>query len=342
MRPVTAALCLLLVTAGLLPAQQATGSARGTVRDGAGMPLAGAEVVIGRRSAVTNPLGAFVVDSLAPGRLPVTVRMIGYTPVREELEIRAGSVATRDFQLLQAGVVLPTVVVDGSRPGIYGTVGILAERPAPGARVQLVGPGGRVVTTDSSGRFAFPGLDRGLYLVRVTLAGFTERRVSVALERDAGQELAINLLPSTRVASRGDVAAMDDLEKRLAFGLRDDRLSPVELRRHGRGDLCDLPRLKAALGDDNRLTTVIVNGVTIYRELPVYAICAWQADEVEMVEFGASICSDRTGTIANLLGAWCGAGAGRRFAPVTSLSRGGGRMIGTPARGGFVVIWERR
>jgi len=331
---------LVLLLAVPLAAQQPTQSVRGTVRDGAGAPLPGAEVVIGRRSGVSNAEGAFVVDSVAPGLQPVAVRRIGYLPVRGSVEVPTGRVLVTEYILQEAPMILPTVVVDGTRPGIYGTVSIMGERPAPGARVQLVGPGGREVRTDSTGRFAFGNAQGGQYLVRVILPGFSERRVSVLLERDGGQELAINLIPSTRVISRGDAGAVVDLGKRLSFGLRDDRFNTQELRRYGTGDLCDLPRLRSHLGRDEQLITLILNGVTVYREIPVHALCSWRADEVELVEFGASVCNDRTGTIPQLLGAWC-TGGGRRYAPPRSISGRGGSLAGA-STGAYVVVWEKR
>jgi hypothetical protein len=314
---------------------------RGTVQDSLGAPLAGAEVVVGRRSAVTTAQGLFVVDSLTPGRHSLTVRKIGYNPIREVLEIPPGGLGPRIYRMREATTILPTVVVEGSRPGIYGTVVLVGDRPAIGARIQVLGPGGGEVLADSGGRFAFATLEQGAYLVRVTLPGFSERRITVALARNQGRELAISLLPSRVVASRLDVGALEDLGKRLTYGMRMDRVMREDLALRGPINVCDLPQLRSTVGGPNNMITLILNGTTIYRNMPVRTLCSWRVDEVELVEFGSGLCTDVTRTLATLLGQMC-SGFGRRIGPPPRSPSGRG---GAPSRvpvGPFVVLWERR
>lgn len=99
-----------------------------------------------------------------------------------------------------------------------------------------------MATSDSAGRFAFQGLRQGSYLIWVTHPGDTERRISVMLARNEGRELAIALLPSTRIVSRGDIGVMEDLTKRLALGLPKEWVTREDLQKRGESNLCDLPR----------------------------------------------------------------------------------------------------
>lgn len=332
-------LAMLLPSAGL--AQGPVVQLRGTVQDSLGAPLAGAEVVVGRRSAVTTSGGAFVVDSLTPGRHSLTVRKIGYTPIREVLEIPSGGLGPRTYRMREAATILPTVVVEGSRPGIYGTVVLVGDRPAIGARIQVLGPGGGEILADSSGRFAFAILEQGAYLVRVTLPGYSERRITVALARNQGRELAISLLPSRVVASRLDVGALEDLGKRLTYGMRMDRVMREDLALRGPVNVCDLPQLRSTVGGPNNLITLILNGTTIYRSMPVRTLCSWRADEVELVEFGADLCTDVTRSLADLLNHFCPS-FGRRIGPPPGSPSGRGIGQSRGPQGAFVVLWERR
>jgi len=285
---------------------------------------------------VSGPRGRFVIDGIAPGRIALTIRRIGFTPVHQVVTVPGSGLGEIEIQMVEAPMVLPTVVVDGTRPGIYGTVVLVGERPAVGARVEVLGPSGAEVVADSSGRFAFPTLRQGSYLVRVTLPQFSERRIAVVLPRNGGQELAINLLPSKVAASRADVGALEDLGKRLSFGLRMDRLMRDDLSLRGPMDVCEMPQIRSVVGGPNNFITIIVNGIKVYRNMPVHTLCSWRVDEVEVVEFGPNPCTDVTGSVATLLGVTCPR-FGRRVAPPRA-----GRAVGGTDTGAFVVVWERR
>lgn len=300
-RPLVLATVLLASTAATAAAQSSVASIRGVVRDTTGAPIAGAEVTVGRRSTSTSQAGSFVLDSIAPGRHTVTVRNVGMIPVREVIQVPIGGLTGLDYRLRPAGVVLQTIEVRAERPGIYGTIVLLGNQPAPGARVQLVGQDGRVAMADSSGRFAFQGLRQGSYLVWVTHPGYAERRISVMLARNEGREMAIALLPSTRVVSRGNIGAMEDLTRRLSLGLPKERVTREDLQKRGENNLCDLPQLRPVVGTGNPTIVIVLNGTTVYRDMAAYSLCAWRADEVEMVEVLENVCLERTGTVAQLI-----------------------------------------
>lgn len=321
-------------------AQQPIQSIRGFVRDSSGTGLGGAEVIVGQRHTITTPQGAFRIDSLRPGQYSITVRLVGYSPVRSRVAVVATEPTELEYFLMQAPVRLPTMVVEARRAGLYGAVGDTGFRAIVGARVQIGGPQGGEVRTDTAGRFAFPLQGGSQYMVRVTFPGYAERRFLIELKRGEGRELGILLSPYPGALSRLDDIAVEELGKRLATGLQRERLTPGQLERYSSMPLCDLPRLKSEIGTDYSVSILLsLNGVTADTAADLARICAWRADEVELVEFGADVCRDVTQSLAGLVGIWC---SGRsRNVPRSML--GSGSRIRTQAGGKpYVIIWEKR
>jgi hypothetical protein len=189
------------------------------------------------------------------------------------------------------------------------------------------------VLTDSLGRFAFPDVGRGTYMLRVTLPGYAERRIAVDLSRGEGRELAVLLAPYAQKHSPTEPGALHDLGKRLSFGLRRERLADADLARHGSTPICELPEVRSELPAE---VTLIVNGNRVYRNLAVTSLCSWRVDEVELIELGRDVCAEVTRSVAELLGIWCSGRA--RSVPrginATSASRATGRSA-------YVIIWEK-
>lgn len=322
---------LPLPSAGL--AQPPVQAVVGTVRDTAGTPLSEAGVLVGRRQAATDAAGNFRIEGMSPGQYPLTVRLVGYQPHRSRVAVVASEPTRVEIFLVPAPLLLPAIVVEGRRTGIYGVVGDTTFRAAMGARVQVLGTQGGEAVTDSMGRFAFPSADRGTYMVRVTFPGYSERRLLVDVERGKGRELRILLTPArfTR-ASRSEELALHYLDRRLVYGLKRDRLTGPELARRGSIPLCEVPQLKAVVGEE---PNVILNGTTMLEGWP---ICAWRADEVDLIEFGREICGEVTKTVADLFpNVQC---SGRTAVNSRSIVGASGRFAG---RGGpYVVIWEKK
>ncbi len=332
---------LVLFLPSLLSAQGVQ-VVRGTVRDGAGAPLAGAEVLLDRRLTSTGPEGAFRIDSVEPGTHFLTVRLPGYVPIRAQIEVDAKRPSVLSYTMTPAPFQLPPVVTALSRTGIYGAVGDTAHHPLRGVRVEAAGVKGGVTFTDSLGGFAFSAADRGVYLLRITHPGYGERRFSLELKPGEGRQVIAVLSPSRQLASRADDQAFEALHSRLAFGLHRDRMPQSELERYGTQGLCDIPQVAAEVGRSGSTTTVILNGVTALLEFPVSSLCAWRADDVSLIEFGKDICSDVTQTVGQALPVptWCSG----RTRNVTRTAMGGstGRITAQPAGTSYVIIWEKR
>lgn len=333
-------LALLALGASRVLAQQPMQSVVGVVRDSSGAPLAGAEVLIGIRRAETNPQGAFRIDSLRPGRYNVTVRLIGFNPVRSRLAVVESEPTQVEYLLLQAPALLPTMIVEGHRAGIFGSVGDTGYRAIIGARVQIVGPHSGEVRSDSVGHFAFPATLGGQYLVRVTFPGYTERRFLVELKKGSGRELGVLLAPFRDRPSQADDVALEEVGKRLAAGLRRERMISPDLERYSSMPLCEVPQIRAEIGRDLSVPILFVlNGTSADKNADLGRLCAWRADEVEFVEFGVDVCRDVTLTLPQLVGIWCSG----RSRNVPRSMMGSGQRIATQAAGmRYVVIWEKK
>jgi hypothetical protein len=91
-----------------------TGSISGTVvRDSSSDGLTGVSVALlgAGRSVTTNYMGEFMIPGLDPGRYVIELRAVGYTPVRDTIELAPGQRIDREFSLFHAPVRLDSVAV---------------------------------------------------------------------------------------------------------------------------------------------------------------------------------------------------------------------------------------
>src|SRR5437879_9220946 len=85
-------------------AQGATASVSGTVRAADGAPLDGAVLLVGRRSARTDSLGRYHLDSLDAGLGRIRVRRIGFSGTDSAFTLRTGDRIHWDVTLREDGV----------------------------------------------------------------------------------------------------------------------------------------------------------------------------------------------------------------------------------------------
>lgn len=107
---------VLVATPSLLHAPTGTGRISGHVRDAAGQPLAGAQVVVvgTRLTAVTDRAGAYAIASVPEGAYSVQAKYIGYAPLElHGVRVKTDSTTTADFALQPSSVSLQAVVVAG-------------------------------------------------------------------------------------------------------------------------------------------------------------------------------------------------------------------------------------
>jgi len=323
------AVLVVIGSAHTLSAQRVA-SVTGAVRDTAGAPVAGAEVILSDQRTVTTLQGAFRFDSIPFGSHLITIRLIGYSPLRLPITVRGTSHI--EYVLRRVAYVLPTVYVRARAAGIYGTVGDSGLTPLAGVIVQLAGKGGRQTITDSSGRFAFPLVAEGQYVVRAVHPGYAEEWLFLEVTKRDGVELAIRLRHSLEITSLAGENAVRDLSRRLVSNLPNDRLSAAQLSRFGSLSLCEVNKIAERIGRRTDSLAIILNGVSILEGRSLRDLCSWHAAEVQLVEFGDDICRDVTRTLVDLLNVWCVKFTGeKRF-----YSRIKTQRSGMP----FVVIWE--
>jgi Carboxypeptidase regulatory-like domain len=316
-----------------LTAQRPLHTVRGVVRDTSERPLAGAEVVHadGKRRATTGADGRFALDSIAQGTLSLMVRLVGYFPGRATVEVPQTPGDSLEILLYSRPQLLPTVVVESERPGIRGVVGDTGYHAIPGALVTLI-RSHQTAVTDSMGRFAFTDLKPGAYVLSVSHPWFRGRMISLLVSQRGGREYSIFLDRRGKSGrdwtdSRALQVALADLDARLAWGIERNRMTSEELKRYGSAQLCDVPRLRVR---GHPTPMILVDGQD--RMTEGASLCAWNADEVELVEFGDDACKDDSKTLAEILKLWCG---GRRTASF-------GYSSPRQAQPGYVVIWLRR
>ena len=105
---------VLVLGAGSLLAQGATGKIEGRVRDQAGAPIANAQVIIVGTAfnALTNPQGYYFFNNVPAGTISVRAAFIGYKSTQVDgVRVLAGQTGTVDIQLEQTTVQLEEITV---------------------------------------------------------------------------------------------------------------------------------------------------------------------------------------------------------------------------------------
>lgn len=103
----------LLLLAGRAGAQQPVGVIAGVVRDSAGKPIAGVEVLVVARPQTTrsDSTGAFRIGGVRPGRATLTFRHFGFEPRTVPATVTAGATASVDVTLEPLVQELPGMLV---------------------------------------------------------------------------------------------------------------------------------------------------------------------------------------------------------------------------------------
>lgn len=111
----------LLFCAGQDALAGTTGKIRGTVRDDAGNPLPGANVVLAetRQGATADADGVYFILSVPSGRYSVTGSLIGYnSQTQTDVSVTVDFTTTIDFNLKETSLELAEMTVVASRPPV--------------------------------------------------------------------------------------------------------------------------------------------------------------------------------------------------------------------------------
>lgn len=316
---------LLLFLPAALPAQSHT--VRGVVRTTDGVPIPGAEVQLEspRMATTTDALGGFRLENVPEGNRRLLVRRIGFLAMHPRVKVPQAPGDSLVILMLQLAQELAPIVVEAEAPGIRGVVGDTGFRALPGTVVELLGSR-EYRTTDSTGRFAFQDVRPGHYMLRVSRQGYVGRLLPLELVK-RGQEFSI-LLREHKVGefdwanSREAAVALPDLSTRLAMEPKRTRMTRADLARYGTMPLCEIPRVRSLVGE---APSIIMRGVHYMRNAD---FCAWTADQIDLIEFGADPCRESWKSIADVLGVYCGPSRA-----VSLYAKVPGR------RNGYVVLW---
>src|SRR3972149_3340764 len=115
-------------------ARPETGRIEGYVRDGAGIPIAKAQVSVVGTSfhAVTNDSGHYAIANVPVGAFTVRAQSIGYMPAEaRNVRVVANRTVTVDLQLRASVVALESVVVDAAKRAAPGLLGRARAAYAP-------------------------------------------------------------------------------------------------------------------------------------------------------------------------------------------------------------------
>ncbi len=251
------ALALMALIASVVGAQATSAPATivGTVRDPAGAPIVGAEVVLRElgkdiRSVRADARGAFVMSGVTRGIYNIWFRRLGYSSVDYNWAASAGMTDTVTATLSQLPHGLDPVVVrereDRLMKGTSSVLGLVVDTEGAAveeASVDLVGAD-RGGMTRANGGFLFKPLQPGPYVVRVRKLGYAPQMVTMSLLDQEDREVVVRLRPLTpsldavQVIAQsgygdGGKRAYEELDQRLRWrGVRNIVLGPEELRHY--------------------------------------------------------------------------------------------------------------
>lgn len=346
-------LCLAAATLASAPIQAQTtpGVVSGLVRDSAGRPIENALVALdpttGRRVTRSDAAGRFRFDRVSRGRHELTTAWIGFVTDIREIEVSAEGLEV-EIVLRVNIAALDTMRVVARRTGIHGTVIEAASfTPLAQAEVQVIGTNHQA-RTGADGRFDFPQVRHGAYVVHAKRSGYASRILSVTAPKDSAVELALTMERST-ASERGLQTLLNEFDRRRRWmGGPNSLLVPrQELAGHQGASLEDALRyslsylIKGLRVDDS--TCVYVNGVFQHTR----TVKDFGAADVEAVEvYGTSAdftntVTDRPGFPASRkqMGGICGEA---QF--MAGVDPGGRRRRNpsSPNRVEAIVIWTRR
>lgn len=205
----------------------------GTVSDGDGLPIEGAQVLVGRPSSRSDTGGAFRVAGLPLGAQRVDVRHSGYNRRVEEVDIAPGE-NHLDVTLSGGNRVSGRVIDARDLPVADAVVGLRRDADSPGRHR---------ATSGEDGRFELPAVPDGRYFVVAEKAGFVSDRRAHPIEVVDGpvEDLEVVLLEGATLRGRViglDFDEMAQVTVRAEADGRPNRLGTVDF--DGRYEVGDL------------------------------------------------------------------------------------------------------
>ena len=188
-------LCVLLLPARSAVAQPTQRAISGVVRDSL-TPIANAVVVLepngASRAVRTDAQGRFRFDNVGTGRRELRTVWIGYQPDERIVEVPESGLDLI-ITLVRLPFQLDTMRVVGRLGGMLGTTVAHSDlRALGGTEVQILGTPFRTRTAPD-GRFQFPDVRPGGYVLRAARTGFASAIIPVRVPSDSAVEVAVFL-----------------------------------------------------------------------------------------------------------------------------------------------------
>jgi outer membrane receptor for ferrienterochelin and colicins len=175
-------LILALLVAPTLQAQDpSTGTVAGSVLEGGGAPVAGAEVLLqGRVAGVTDARGAWRLAQLPVGTVTLTIRRLGYAPQTITATITPATVSVVQVLLRPLALPLEEIVVTGARRPERLADAVVATEVVDRRAIETTGaPDLAAVLTEQTGIQFAEGHPAGAGLM---LQGMSSERVLILLD----------------------------------------------------------------------------------------------------------------------------------------------------------------
>lgn len=255
LRTLSAAILSLILTCTTQTssAQVPAGILTGVVRDTTGRPLRGVGVALDPEGTVrvarTDQNGRFRFGNVPAGRHSLRVTWIGYRP-DDRLIVLSESGLHIELRLVPLARRLDPMKIVARRTGALGTV--LARptvAPLQGASVIVMNTAHRTRTADD-GRFAFPNLREGAYVVAVRRDGFRSRLIPIAIPATDAVEIAAMLDPITKKSERLMEQRLRDIDSRIS--------------RHSRNTMAIIARQELTILPESRLDEALRYAPSLY------------------------------------------------------------------------------
>ena len=198
-------------------AQQTPRVVSGAVRDSVGRPLENAVIVLDpseeTRATRANAQGRFRFDNVKPGRHELRTTWVGYRPDDRVIEVPAAGFEV-EIVLPLLPFKLDTLRIVARRTGALGATVVHSDfRALGGVDVEVMG-GREKARTGSDGRFAFPALREGAYLLEAKRADFKTRMISFPVPPNDAVELVVMMDSIITKADRIAENTFRDMEMR--------------------------------------------------------------------------------------------------------------------------------
>ena len=260
------------------------------VLDERARPVEGANGQVGELRASSGADGLIRFPVLSPGRYRLITRYIGYRPDIRDVVVAEPGPTRLTVTLDPSPLRLPPVVVEATRPGIYGIISTNRLEPLPGAEVILMGKRGRTVRADSAGHFMHP-VAVGPYLVRFSAKGYEDLQLSVTVPEAGGRELLVHLSdarPGYWGADNNKKWNFRQLSARLARANPRNVLTRADLERYRFTSICDIPEVRITVDQMRRVgAETMIDG-----DFSVPDPCGFRAHLVQIIEWGPDVCAN--------------------------------------------------